>query len=453
MIPAFVWAAPSVMVDWEKLKPETLEHFSALLRMDTSNPPGNETQAARYLESVLSREGIPVKLLALDPTRANLVARIHGDGSARPIAILGHTDVVGVQRTHWTIDPFGAVRKHGFIYGRGAADDKEHVIAGLMVMLLLQRQHIHLKRDVIFVAEAGEEGTPRQGIDFLIREHWPDIASEYALAEGGSVVAQGSRVRYVSISTAEKVPCGVRLVARGSSGHASRPSTDNAVIHLAAAVAKLGRWKTPVRLNSTTRTYFERLASISRAEDADRYRHIGDPDQTPEIDRYFEQYEPTHYAIIRTTVVPTMLQAGVALNVIPSQAEASIDVRALPDEDIPRFYEKMRELIDDPRVQVLPHRQTRPATPPSPIDSAMFQALERAQERMFPDAITLPSMLTGATDLAQLRARGVLSYGYGPIVQAGESGGEAHSNDERLAETSLHKLVQFLWYAVVDVAT
>lgn len=441
------------MVDWEKLKPETLEHFSALLRMDTSNPPGNETQAARYLESVLSREGIPVKLLALDPTRANLVARIHGDGSARPIAILGHTDVVGVQRTHWTIDPFGAVRKHGFIYGRGAADDKEHVIAGLMVMLLLQRQHIHLKRDVIFVAEAGEEGTPRQGIDFLIREHWPDIASEYALAEGGSVVAQGSRVRYVSISTAEKVPCGVRLVARGSSGHASRPSTDNAVIHLAAAVAKLGRWKTPVRLNSTTRTYFERLASISRAEDADRYRHIGDPDQTPEIDRYFEQYEPTHYAIIRTTVVPTMLQAGVALNVIPSQAEASIDVRALPDEDIPRFYEKMRELIDDPRVQVLPHRQTRPATPPSPIDSAMFQALERAQERMFPDAITLPSMLTGATDLAQLRARGVLSYGYGPIVQAGESGGEAHSNDERLAETSLHKLVQFLWYAVVDVAT
>jgi hypothetical protein len=160
----------------------------------------------------------------------------------------------------WSVDPFGAVRKNGFIYARGAVDDKEIVTAGLMVMLLLQRAHIKLNRDVIFVAEAGEEGTPAVGIDFLVSRHWDEIAAEYALAEGGSAVAQGGNVRYVAIATAEKVPRGVRLIARGPAGHASRPSPDNAVVRLAAAVAKLGEWRTPMRLNDTTRAYFERLA-------------------------------------------------------------------------------------------------------------------------------------------------------------------------------------------------
>jgi acetylornithine deacetylase/succinyl-diaminopimelate desuccinylase-like protein len=191
--------------------------------------PGNETEAATYLQRVLEREAIPVKLLALEPARANLVARIKGNGSARPIAILGHTDVVGVERSKWSVDPFGAVRRDGFIYGRGAVDDKEIVTAGLMVMLLLQRNHVKLNRDVILVAEAGEEGTPNVGIDFLVNRHWDEIAAEYALAEGGSAVAQGGNVRYVAITTAEKVPRGVRLIARGPSGHASRPSSNNAV--------------------------------------------------------------------------------------------------------------------------------------------------------------------------------------------------------------------------------
>ena len=251
-----------------QLNAETLRHFTALLRIDTSNPPGNETEAAKYLAGVLQREGIPVKLLALDPARANLVARIQGNGSARPIAILGHTDVVGVQRSKWSVDPFGALRKDGFIYARGAVDDKEIVTAGLMVMLLLQRQHVKLNRDVIFVAEAGEEGTPAVGIDFLVSRHWDEIAAEFALAEGGSAVAQGGKVRYVAVTTAEKVPRGVRLIARGPSGHASRPSPNNAVVRLASAVAKLADWRTPMRLNDTTRAYFERLASISPPADA-----------------------------------------------------------------------------------------------------------------------------------------------------------------------------------------
>ena len=450
-------AAPSLgagsdAVNWRKLNPETLKHFTALLRLDTSNPPGHETQAARYLEGVLRSAGVAVKLLALDPARANLVARIPGDGSRRPVLILAHTDVVGVERRRWSVDPFGAQRKGGYIYGRGAVDDKEHVAAGLMVMLLLERQHVKLKRDVIFVAEAGEEGSPRVGIDFLAGRHWREIAAEYALAEGGGAVALGGTVRYVVVTTAEKVPRGVRLIAHGPSGHASRPLPDNAVARLAVAVSKVAAWRTPVRLNQTTRAYFERLASISPPEDAARYRNIGDPARGPRIDGYFERYEPLHYAIVRTTLTPTMLKAGVAFNVIPSEAEAFVDIRALPDEDMPRFYRELRELIGDPNVEIVPRPAVRPATPPSRLDTAMFRALESAQRQMFPGAITLPAMLTGATDLAQLRARGVQAYGFGPIVETGESGGEAHADDERLAETSLYRLVEFLWDAVLAVA-
>lgn len=445
-------AAPPRPVNWRKVNPETLRHFRELLRLNTSNPPGHETIAAKYLEGVLAKEGIPVKLLARDAARANLVARIKGNGAARPIVILGHTDVVGVERSRWSVDPFGAIRKNGFIYGRGAVDDKEIVTAGLMVMLLLERRQVKLHRDVIFVAEAGEEGATSVGIDFLVSRHWNEIAAEYALAEGGSAVAQGGKVRYVAITTAEKVPRGVRLIARGPAGHASRPSTNNAVVHLAAAVARVGAWRTPARLSETTRTYFERLASISLPDDADRYRHVGDAARGAEIDRYFELYEPVHYAILRTTLAPTMLQAGFRFNVIPSEAEAYIDIRALPDEDLPRFYADLRALIADPNLEIEPQQPNRPATPASSMDTAMFRALEHAQRKMFPSAITLPTMLTGATDMAQLRAKGVEAYGFGPITEAGETG-EAHSNDERLAEASLYKLVQFLWYAVLEAAT
>ncbi|HUE04838.1 MAG TPA: M20/M25/M40 family metallo-hydrolase [Bryobacteraceae bacterium] len=445
------WAAPPQDVNWRKVNAETLRHFTALLHIDTSDPPGNETAAARYLAGVLEAEGIPVKLLARDPARANLVARIAGSGSARPIAILGHTDVVGAQRSKWTVDPFAAVRKKGFIYGRGAMDDKEIVTAGLMVMLLLQREHVNLKRDVIFVAEAGEEGEPEVGIDFLVNRHWNEIAAEYALAEGGSVVAQGGTVRYVAVSTAEKVPRGVRLIARGPSGHGSRPSPDNAVLRLAAAVARLGDWHTPMRLNETTRAYFERLASISPPGDADRYRHVDDPARAPDIDSYFARYEPAHYDMVRTTLAPTMLKAGFAFNVIPSEAEAYIDIRALPDEDIPRFYEEMRAAIADQNVDIEPQKPVRPATAPSRTDTILFRALEHAQRKMFPNAVTLPLLLTGATDMAELRARGVQAYGFGPIVESGDPG-EAHANDERLAEASLYKLVEFLWYTILEAA-
>ena len=440
-------------VEWAKLSAEILDRYTTLLKIDTSNPPGNETRAAEVIQEMLEREGIPTKLFALEAARANLVARVKGNGSKRPILLMGHTDVVGVQRERWSVDPFGAVRKNGLIYGRGATDDRPHVVAGMMILLLLNRLHVKLDRDVIFLAEAGEEGTTGVGIDYMVKQHWPEIEAEYALAEGGAAVEDSGKVHDVLVTVTEKVPRGIRLVAHGPSGHASRPTNQNAVIHLAAAVAKAGAWQTPMRLSPTTRAYFERLAAISPAAEAVRYRGILNPARAPAVDRYFRDHEPGHYSILRTSVVPTEMQSGFRTNVIPSNGEAYLDVRALPDEDMRQFLAELRRVISDPTVDIVPSQNAeRPAAPPSRTDTEMFRALERVGRRMFA-APTLPGMLTGATDSAQLRAKGVQAYGVGPIGPATEGTlGGAHSDDENLSVRSLDKLVEYLWSAVLEVA-
>ena len=208
-----------------------------------------------------------------------------------------------------------------------------------------------------------------------------------------------------------------------------------------------------MRLNDVTRTFFERLATISPPEEAARYNGLVDPQKTAAIQDYFARQDLGKYSILRTSISPTMLNGGFRQNVIPSQAEAMLDIRALPDEDMPRFYAEMARVIGDPSVQVVPSPPGRPSAPPSRLDTDMFRALEAAQRRLYPGAITVPGMVTGATDLAQLRARGVQAYGIGPRFDEAEFAEHGwHSDVERLAEDSLHGFVQFLWYAVLGVA-
>ncbi len=452
LIAASASAQDRVQVDWRKLEPEILANFAALLKIDTSNPPGNETGAANAIKSILEREGIPCQLFELDPARANLVARIKGTGKKKPVLIMGHTDVVGVQRDKWSVDPFGAVNRNGEIYARGSRDDKPHVVAGMTILLLLKRMNIHLDRDVIFLAEAGEEGTSSYGIEYMVKEHWPEIEAEYAIAEGGSIVEENCKPHHVLISTTEKTPQRMRLVAHGPAGHGSRPEMANAVVHLAEAVARAGTWQTPIRLSETTRTYFERLAAISPPQSAARYRDILNPARAAEADRYFRKSEPGHYSILRTSVVPTIVNIGFRSNVIPSEGEATLDVRALPDEDMTKFAAELRRVIGDPSIEVIPPKaNSRPVAPPSRIDTDLFRAFEKVGRRMF-NVPTLPDMMTGATDNAQLRAKGVQSYGTGPIVTAEEGPlGGAHGDDEHISVRSLMALIEYLWDVLMEV--
>ena len=447
-------AQQSYLIDWNAAGEEAVQHLVELVQINTTNPPGNETLVVEYLQAELAAEGVQSEVFALEESRGNLVARISGNGSKRPLLIMGHTDVVGVQPEKWYADPFSGSREDGFIYGRGTLDDKDNLAAGLMIIKLLKRYDVALDRDIILLAEAGEEGTPEVGINFMVEQHFDKIAAEYALAEGGQSVIRDEKVNTVGIETTEKMPRRVTLVARGTPGHGSKPTLDNAVTILANAIAKAGAWETEVRLNDTTRTYFRRMAEISAPEDAWRYLNVENEDEKEAIQRHFLETFPYHYSISRTSVVPTVIDAGFRRNVIPSEAKAIIDIRMLPDEDVEEFYAKLAQVIDDPRVEIIPEHIYRPAAPPSDIDNEMFQVLEDVALRMYPEATVLPIMQTGATDMAQVRAKGVQAYGIGPArsIEEINSGFGAHGDNERISEEAFVELVKYMWNVVLEIA-
>jgi acetylornithine deacetylase/succinyl-diaminopimelate desuccinylase-like protein len=445
LLPSAAFAASP---DFAAARDEAVAALREFIRLDTSNPPGNETRGAEFLKRILDREGIPAEILALEPARGNVVARLKGSGKRQPLLLMGHIDVVGVERDKWTVDPFAGVMKDGYVYGRGAVDDKGMTIACLQTMLLLKRLHVPLDRDAIFLACAGEEATTHVGIDYMVAKHWDKIACEFALNEGGRLHEEKGEVNYVAVATSEKVPRPFLISAHGPSGHASRPIVSNAVVHLAAAVAKVGTWQAPMRLNATTREYFRRIATISPPEKARMLQNLEDP----KVQEKLLRAEPGINAMLRTTLTPTIMKAGFRINVIPGDGLAQIDVRALPDENIDALASELRRVIDDLQIEVVPPVSPgRPATPPVPIDTEMFAALERAQRKLFPKAITVPLMTVGATDSAQLRAKGVKAYGVSPVMNDGDSV-RMHGNDERIAIAGLEKFLEFLWAAVTDVA-
>jgi acetylornithine deacetylase/succinyl-diaminopimelate desuccinylase-like protein len=439
--------------DWARIDEETMRHFQALLRFDTADPPGNEKPAADYLQQTLQQAGIPVETFVLEPNRVNVVARLEGSGRSRPLLLMAHTDVVNVDASKWTHPPFSATREGGYVYGRGSVDDKDNVAASLMVMLLLKRLNVPLDRDVIFLAEAGEEGNTRVGIQFMVNRHFPSIDAEYCLAEGGNVMRQGGQVRYATVTTVEKIPRSVELTARGISGHGSIPLQTNAIVHLGAALARIADWQPPIRLNETSRAHFQRLAEISPPEDAARYRDVLDPAKAPAVERWFRANDPAKAAMLHVTASPNIIQGGYRLNVIPSDAKATLDVRTLPDDDPAQVLEMIRTVVNDPSITVAyAQRDVRPAGS-SRLDTVAFRAIESAVTTHY-KTTTVPTLMNGATDSAYLRGKGVQCYGMGPAIDAedGPKGFGSHSDQERILESELHRFVRFTWDIVNELA-
>jgi acetylornithine deacetylase/succinyl-diaminopimelate desuccinylase-like protein len=434
---------PAPAPDFAAARAEAVRFLSDYLRINTVNPPGNETRGTEFLKAILAREGIPSETFEMVPGRGNLVARLKGNGSKKPVLIMGHVDTVPVETDKWTVDPFGGLVRDGFIYGRGATDDKKDGIACLEVMLLLHRLKIPLDRDVIFLAEAGEESSTQIGIDYMVAQHWDKIAAEFSMAEGGGMAEENGVVKRVSVVVTEKLSRNMKLVAHGVSAHGSVPRADNPLVHLSAALVKLAAWRQPMRLNDTTRAYFARLATISPPDEAYLLTHIEDPSVQEKL---HTQY-PGLDALLRVTISPTIMQGGLRDNIIPATAEATMMIRTMPDENIPALMEEMRKVFDDPAVELLPAWGTRPPAPASRLDTEMFQALEHVQKRLFPQAITLPDMSAGTSDSAQLRAKGVNAYGIGTYGAMG-----AHGNDERISEKGLGSLVEYIYDAVTEVA-
>jgi acetylornithine deacetylase/succinyl-diaminopimelate desuccinylase-like protein len=248
--------------DWVAVEGEALSHYQALIKFDTST---SERAEAEYLKQLFDRHGIPAKILATDPERPNVVARLKGNGRKRPLLLLGHLDTVPVDVSKWKFPPFSATRDNGYVYGRGAIDDKDNLAAAVMTMLLLKRLNVPLDRDVILLAESGEEGASHLGIGFMVAEHYPEIDAEYCIAEGGDTIRERGSVRYAAVQVSEKVVRGVELTARGVSGHGSVPLTSNAVAHLGNAVGKFITWQPDVKLDETTGRYFRRISPNTTA--------------------------------------------------------------------------------------------------------------------------------------------------------------------------------------------
>lgn len=423
-----------------------------LIRLQSVNPPGNETRVARYLKAVADAEGIPAELLGDKPSRLNFVARLKGTGEARPLLLIAHSDVVPADPSQWTVPAFDGLIREGYIYGRGTQDTKGLLAAELALMVELKRRNAPLKRDVILLSESDEEAGST-GIQWLIANAWEKIDAEFALNEAGSILKTASGERVFQIQTSEKIPTRLVLTGKGSAGHGSLPRPDNPVVHLARAVTRLADAEQPVALNTTTRTYLKKLATLAD------YQWLGplverldDSAQAPTAAAEIRAREPNLDAMLHTTVSPTMLQAGMKINIIPNSAEAQVDVRRLPTETREEVFERFRRIIADDSVEIRQEKgQQMPATEPSSMTTELYLAMQAVFEKAAPGALIVPLMQRGATDGSFLRAKGMAVYGV-PVFAGTQQEQRAHGNDERLALSELASGTELLLRIVERVA-
>jgi acetylornithine deacetylase/succinyl-diaminopimelate desuccinylase-like protein len=429
--------------------PEAIGFLRDLVRINTTNPPGNEEAAAAYIQQALNREHIPSQIVTSAPGRANIVARVKGAGPARPIILMAHMDVVGVERDKWSFDPFAAEVRDGYLLGRGAADDKAMLAANLELVLLLTRAGIKLDRDIIFIGAAGEEGTPEFGINYLLEHSPTELAAEFALNEGGDAPLPETQEvpLYVAIATAEKTPSPLKLIATGTPGHGAFPSGNNAITHLALAISRISQWQAPIRLNTTTREFFAEIAALNLGQDSDFARTI----TSPETQSRLQGASPRYWAMSRTTIYPTMLNSGYRTNAVPAEATATLDVRLLPDEDSDAFLGELRRIIDDPTIRLERATPARTVSPISASNTKMFRALISGYQSVFPGVAVLPQMVPGATDCAQLRVHGTQCYGVAIPMTAADRARE-HGVDERISIEGLSQYLRAIYNAILAVA-
>jgi acetylornithine deacetylase/succinyl-diaminopimelate desuccinylase-like protein len=447
---------PPAPLDLARLTGEAQGWLADLLRIDTTNPPGNELAAANYVAAVLQKENIPVEVLEMAPGRAIAIGVLQSGPLRDPskaLLLVAHLDVVGVDKSKWTVDPFAAtVVKDGYIYGRGSIDDKSMVVANLATMVQLKRSGARLNRDVIFLADDDEEQGGSASIKFVIQKYWDKIGCAFAINEGGHVVLKNGKVQYVGVQASEKISYNVAVIASGPSGHGSIPRPDNAVVHLAAAIQKLGTLETPVQLMTITRRYFEQLSQVEEDETAKWMRALQTSERFDLAAKRLSDMDPVWNSMLRDSIAPTQLRAGVRANVVPSEAWANLNIRLLPGNSIDGLIAQMQKAVNDKQIRFQVQPDSGQSAPPSSLTNDLYQAIERASAKQFPGAAVVPMLSTWATDSAELRLRNVQSYGLVPfpLTQADEQ--RMHADDERLPLASFATGIEFLYRTVYEFA-
>lgn len=443
--------------DWDAVRAETIEHLRQLIRVNTVNPPGNEMGVARYLEGVLGAAGIETRVFEPAPGRAALVARIRGNGAKRPLLLMAHMDVVGVEPEHWSVDPFAGEVRDGYLYGRGAIDDKGMLAANLETMLLLQRLVVdrgeRLSRDVVMVANGDEEGSGELGMGWLVANHPELVSGEIALNEGGRTRVVRGVPLYAAVQNSEKVPHVVTMTAHGPGGHASVPLAGNAVARLGRALAAVGAHREPVQLTPTTREFFAELSRVwpDRAErQAMADLTSRDAARVRRGERVLER-TPVFDAVLRNGVSATLVSAGIRVNVIPTEATATLNVRTLPGQSVDAVVARLARAVGDPLVTFEVTERGEDA-PPSDFRSPMFDAIAESVRELTPTMAVVPYLSTGATDSARLRRLGIQAFGVLPFPMTQDDEDRMHGNDERVPLDALHWGTRMIYGAVYRVA-
>ncbi|MBL8188153.1 MAG: M20/M25/M40 family metallo-hydrolase [Acidobacteria bacterium] len=436
-------------INWDSLQKEAVELFVQYLKIDTTNPPGNETRAANFFAELCKREGIEHQVFEPFPGRGTLWARLKGDSSQRPIILLNHTDVVPHSPEFWSVPAFSGQIKDGFIYGRGAQDMKSVGLAQFMVMVALKRAKVPLKRDIIFLATADEEAGGLLGAGWFAKHH-PELLgkAEFLFNEGGSnMVDQNGKVLAVGVGPSEKTPAWLRLTATGEPGHGSIPRPNSAVNRLLRALNRLLDYSPAVQLTPVVEQSFKALAPLLPPDLAAKYSNLREAIKDPAFARTLES-DPGAKALTRNTISVTMLNGGNKVNVIPPVATAEIDTRLVPGEKLDRWIAELRDVIKDDSVKI----ETVLAfeANASPIDSDLVKAVADVVQRRYPGAIISHPVLAGFTDSHYFRVLGVHSYGFSPFVAPGrELGGGFHGNDERIGQKAFADGVKF-FYDVIE---
>jgi acetylornithine deacetylase/succinyl-diaminopimelate desuccinylase-like protein len=426
------------------------------LRIDTTNPPGNEMRMVEFYKKILDQEGIENRVFEYAAGRGDLWARLpasagEGVGRPRPIILLNHMDVVTSDASHWKVPPFSGEIKDGYIWGRGAQDMKDEGLAQLLVMVMLKREKVALNRDVIFLAVADEEADGT-GTDWFI-EHQRELLenAEFLINEGGENLLEAGKVKYVGVDVGEKTTYWLRVVAHGRPGHGSRPNQDSAPNRLVRALERIIAYRTPLRVLPVVDEFLRDMAPYESPEQAVYYRNVRKAVEDKKFQEEVERNESLNF-LLRDTISLTMLGGSGQTNVIPPEAWANLDVRILPGGDPKAVLAAVRRVVNDPNVTVEPMNNDFRVANYSGTDTALYAAIKKVSAKYFPGTPVVPHITSGYTENQRYRPLGMVAYGFNPYAATEEEGNTEHGNDERIRVEEVRRGPRILFDVVAAMA-
>ena len=437
-------------INWPKYQDMAVDLMQQYLRVNTSNPPGNELEAAKFLKKVFDQHGIENEIFEYKPGRANIIARLKGNGSKRPIILLSHTDVVTAEPASWDVDPFSGVIKNNVIYGRGALDMKSEGLLHLMTMILLKREGPPLARDVIFIGTADEEVDDEGSLWMIANKADLFKNAEYLLTEGGDNLLDGNTVKLVGVDVAEKAPFWLRLTATGLPGHGSRPVADSATNRLIRAMNRILDWETPVKLLPAVEQFFKDIAPLQQEPLRAQFQNIRESLKNPDFSKALSSQREFGY-LVRNTISITMLSGSKQTNVIPNAATCNLDVRLLPGESPDEFLNALKTVIADASIKIENVNRFKPPNS-SPIDTELFSLIARKTKEKHPGAVVTTKMLSGYTESQLYRQLGITAYGWAPIYTTPEEDEGVHGNNERISVKNVREGTRELYEIVRDIS-